>query len=45
MDVDGAAWALVSVEVIKAGRKKSRKVVRISVLRRNLKMLRGVIFF
>ena len=44
MDVEGVAEVLVSLEVRKTGGKKSRKVVRISVLRKNLKMLRGVIF-
>ena len=43
-DAEGAAEVLISVEVRKTGGKKSKKFVRISVLRRNLKMLRGVIF-
>lgn len=43
--VETAAAMLASVEVKIAGGKNSRKVVRISVLRKNLKMPRGVIVF
>ena len=43
MDVEGVAEVLVSLDVRKKGGKKSKKVVRIRVLRKNLKMLRGVI--